>query len=85
MNAFHVWIHRAGNACRVRVDGMKNTEWLLNRLSQSFVFKTSEPVNEERNSSYCTFRVTYSSQMSRPRFERLLAAIPEVKLMLEPA
>ena len=66
MKAFHVWVHRAGNDCRVRVDGMKNTEWLLNRLGQSFVFKTSEPVDEERNSSFCTFRVAYSSQMSRP-------------------
>jgi hypothetical protein len=32
-----------------------------------------------------TFRVPYSSQISRSSFEQLLAAIPEVKLMLEPA
>jgi hypothetical protein len=69
----------------VRVDGIKNTGWLLTRLAQAFVFKTSEPVNEAEASSCYTFRVAYTSQISRRGFERLLGAIPEVKLMLEPA
>lgn len=85
VNTFRVWIRPLGSACRVRVDGIKNTGWLLDRLGQAFVFKTSEPVSEDEASSCCNFRVAYSSQMSRRGLERLLAAIPEVNLMLDPA
>jgi hypothetical protein len=81
MKAFSVWIRRLGDACRVRVDGLDNAKWLLGRLSDSFVFKTSEPMNEDTNSACCTFRVAYSSQMSHRRFEMLLAAIPGVQVM----
>ncbi len=85
MNTFRVWVRPLGSACRVRVDGIKNTGWLLDRLAQAFVFKTNEPVNENEASSCYTFRVAYSSQISRRGFERLLGAIPEVNLMLDPA
>jgi hypothetical protein len=85
MNTFRVWIRPLGSACRVRVDGVRNAQRLLNRLGHSFVFKTADPMNEEEGSSCCTFRVAYSSQMSRRGFERLLAAIPEVNLMMDPA
>jgi hypothetical protein len=85
MNTFRVWIRPRDGTRRVRVDGMKNAMWLLTRLSQVFVFKTAEPVKEDEGSSCCTFRVADSSQISRHCFEKLLGAIPEVKLMLEPA
>ncbi|MHC4406420.1 MAG: hypothetical protein ACYTG0_42875 [Planctomycetota bacterium] len=83
MNMFRVWIRPTDRTCRVRVDGIENTKWLIHRLGQLFVFKTAEPVKEDDSSSCCTFRVADSSQISRHRFERLLGAIPEVKLMLE--
>ena len=83
MNTFHVWIRPTDGTCQVRVDGIENTKWLMHRLGQFFVFKTAEPVKEDEGSSCCTFRVAESSQISRHRFERLLGAIPEVKLMLE--
>lgn len=85
MSTFPVWLRPLGSACRVRVDGIRNAQWLLNRLGQSFVFKTADPMNEEVGSSCCTFRVAYSSQVSPRGFERLLAAIPEVNLMTGPA
>ena len=85
MNAFRVWLRPLGSACRVRVDGISNAEWLLDRLGHSFVFKTADPMNEEEGSSCCTFGLAYNSQMSRRGFERLLAAIPEVNLMTDPA
>jgi len=69
--------------CQVRVDGIENAKWLIHRLGQFFVFKTAEPVQEDEGSSCCTFRVAESSQITRHRFERLLRAIPEVRLMLE--
>ena len=85
MNAFCVWVRPLGGNCRVRVDGVKNAQWLLDRLGHSFVFKTADPMNEEDGSSCCTFRVAYDFQTSRRGLERLLAAIPEVKLMADPA
>ena len=85
MNAFSVWIRPLGSVCRVRVDGMQNTRWLLDRLGQSSVFKSSEPISDDEGSSRSTFHVPYSSRMSRSAFENLLAAVPEVTLMLDPA
>lgn len=85
MKVFNVWISRRDGALRLRVDGLENTNWLLGRLSGFFVFKTSEPLHEVPNSSDYTFRVAHNSQMSGRRFEKLLAGIAEVKLMLEPA
>ena len=85
MNVFRVWLRPLGSACRVRVDGIRNARWLLDRLGHSFIFKTSDPVDEEEGSSCCTFRLAYRSQMSRRGFERLLVAIPEVNLMADPA
>jgi hypothetical protein len=85
MKAFRVWVRPLGSNCRVRVDGVGNAQWLLSRLGHSFVFKTAEPMREEDGSSCCTFRVPYNSQTSRRGLDRLLAGIPEVQLMAEPA
>ena len=71
-------------ASGLRVDGLENTIWLLRRLSDFFVFKTSEPLGEVPDSSNFKFRVAHNSQLSGPRFEKLLAGIAEVRLTLEP-
>jgi hypothetical protein len=83
MNTFRVWMRPTGGTCQVRVDGIENAKWLIHRLGQFFVFKTAEPVKEDEGSSCCTFRVADGSLISRYNFERLLRAIPEVKLMLD--
>ena len=80
MTTFNVWISSKGDVCRVRVDGLKNTLWLLERLSRSFVFKTSESLREDSVSSSFSFSVIHNFQMTQSRFERLLASIPEVRL-----
>jgi hypothetical protein len=85
MSIFNVWIRPLSSACRVRVDGILNARWLLNRLSESFVFKNSEPMDEHMEAACSSFQVQYSFQMSGLTFAKLLAAIPEVNLMLEPA
>ena len=85
MKVFNVRICRMDGTSSLRVDGLENTNWLLRRLSDFFVFKTSEPLYEVSNSSDYTFRVAHNSQMSGRRFERLLAGIAEVKVILEPA
>ena len=79
MKTFRVWLRDLGHDCRVRVDGITNAEWLLQRLSQSFIFKTSQPVREEEGSSCCTFRVAYAFKMSPQSLGRILAGMPEVQ------
>jgi len=85
MNSFRVCLRPLGETCRIRVEGILKSQWLLSRLGHGFVFKTAEPISEEDDSSYCSFRVAYSSQMSRGGLEKLLARIPEVVLMMDPA
>lgn len=85
MNAFRVWLRRSESASRLRVDDPENARWLLRRMSESFVFKTSEPMEDTLSSSSCTFRVAHTSQMSGAGLERLLARIPEINLTLEQA
>jgi hypothetical protein len=84
MNVFSVWICRMEGASGLRVHGRENANWLLRRLSDFFVCKTSEPLHEVPNSSDYRFRVAHNSRMPGRRFEKLLARIAEVKLMLEP-
>ena len=85
MKVFNVWMSRMDGRSRLRVDGHENAAWLVRRLSDFFVFKTSEPIRHAADSSNCSFCIAYSSQISASRFEKLLAGIAEVKLMLEPA
>ena len=83
MEPFRVRVLPSGSDCQLRVEGMKNTQWLLHRLSQSFVYKTSEGVHEDPGSRTFTFRVAYSSHTPRLALERLLASIPEVSVVSE--
>ena len=85
MKVLNVWITRLDGASRLRVNGLESARWLLYRLSDVFVFKSSEPLYEVPGSLDCTFRVVHNSQISAPKFEKLLIGIAEVKLMLEPA
>lgn len=85
MNRFRVWICPSEDHCDVHVDGISNAHWLLSRLGREFVFKTIDPIREEAGSTQCSFRVPYKRPMSPAMFEQLLAAIPPVQLMLEPA
>lgn len=85
MKGFTVWVHRMDGAVRLRVDSRQNANWLMNRLSDFFVFKNSEPVLEIPNSEECTFRIAHSSGLSISQFERILSGIREVKLNREPA
>ena len=85
MNRFRVWLRPLNNGCKVKVDGIKNAKWLLNRLSQSFIFKSSEAMNEDEFFPACVFAVPYGSQMSDSMFWKLLRDISEVDLMPEPA
>ena len=81
MSLFYVWIRPLSDAYRVRVDGIRNAQWLLNRLSESFVFKSSIPLDNNMATACSNFQVKYGSQMSGSKFAKLLAAIPVVERM----
>ena len=84
MNTFRVWIRPLGTVCRVRVDGAENAMWLLAQLGHSIAFNACEPIRDDEASVRSTFQVPYTPQMPPSTFERLLAAIPQVELMLDP-
>jgi hypothetical protein len=85
MIPFRVWIHPLDGGCRVRVDGDQNAKWLVNRLSESFVFKSCQPLDTDPVSAESIFQVPYGSQLTGSQFARLLASIPEVRLVSTPA
>jgi len=66
VKAFNVWIRRMDGDSGLRATGPKNAKWLLRRLSEFFVFRTSEPLYDIPNSSDCTFCVAHGSQLSGP-------------------
>jgi hypothetical protein len=81
MKAFRVWVRPLDYEYMVCVDGMDNARWLLDQLAGSFIFRSAQPINEEHNSTLCTFQVPSNSQLPFARFQRALAAIPEVTLL----
>ena len=80
---FPVWIRPLANGFLLAVEGRDKVDWLLKRLSQSFVFKSSEPVVQDELSSRSWFRLAYSSRMPRQKLERLLATMPEILVTLD--
>ena len=85
MKPFRVWLRPKGDFCHVRVDGIENLQWLLGQLSQSFVFRTFEPIQQIDESVHCTFDVPCNPPLTQPALRKLFAGIPEVQLMREPA
>jgi hypothetical protein len=84
MNRFRVWICPSEDFCDIRVDGISNAHWLLNRLGREFVFKTFESIREEAGTCRCLFQVPYKRSVSPAKLEQLLASIPPVQLIIEP-
>jgi hypothetical protein len=85
MIGFRVWMRSSENTSRVRVEGNDNARWLIRRLNQSFIFKSSEPLREQPDTLCFIFDVPDSSQVSRSFFKKLLSSIPEVTLLAETA
>jgi hypothetical protein len=81
MKAFRVWVRPLDYEYLVCVDGVENARWLLDQLSSSFIFRSAQPINQEQDSTLCTFQVPSNSLLPFPRFQKALAAIPEVNLL----
>jgi hypothetical protein len=85
MDGFRVWVQPMDYDFRVSVDGVANTHWLLERLSRAFVFKNASPLEQSAQSALCTFQVPCNALLSFPIFRKLLIAMPEVSLVMQPA
>jgi hypothetical protein len=85
MTGFRVWVRPMDYEYRVSVDGATNADWLLNELSRSFVFKSAVPLDRHAADGVCTFQVPFTSLLPFSLFRRLLSAIPEVTLIMQPA
>ena len=80
-----VSIRDEGFDCRICVESVEIARQILRSLSDAFVFKTSEPMEESWHPPRCRFRVAYGSQLSFRKLAGLLAAIPGVGLRIEPS
>jgi hypothetical protein len=83
MHQFSVWVRLLGSHYLVNVEGLNNANWLLSQLSRQFVFRSAEPIREDRDSPFCTFHVPYDPRLPVRQFRQLLEAIPEVRLASE--
>jgi hypothetical protein len=83
MNKFQVAVRPQDTFCGVRVEGLENGRWLLDYLSRVFIFKSSDPINEDAGARTSSFRVSYSSQVSLSFLQKVLGAIPQVVLITE--
>lgn len=81
MHIFRVWVQPQQDQCRIRVEGAANTKWLLQRLSQSFVFRSFEPMGAGDADDIFTFQVPCNPPMTPKALQRLLLGMPEVQLM----
>lgn len=81
MDCFRVWVQPRDYEFLVCVDGMQNAQWLIEQLGRSFVFRSAQPIYREESSSLCSFQVPCHAQLPLAKFKKLLAAIPQVKLL----
>ena len=85
MASFRVWIRPLGSSTKLVVEGSENAHWLLARLGQALGVDTDGSIHGTKNVLRFTFNLAYTADATRDVVDRLLANIPEVKLMLEPA
>ncbi len=81
MNVFVVGMRRDDHEYVVCVDGLANAQWLLSQLGHSFVFRSARSIAEKPGSALCTFRVPCDARRPLAWFTKLLASIPEVRLL----
>jgi len=81
MKAFRVWLRPLDYEHLVCVDGMENALWLLDRLAESFVFRSAKPISQDKGSSLCSFQVPGNSMLPVGKLQKLLATMPEVTLL----
>lgn len=79
-----VWVRSLGNACRVRVEGRDNTQWLVNYLSNTPALVGLKFVDIQPHGATCTFEIPNSTDRTLTTLETVLARVPGVKLMLQP-
>jgi hypothetical protein len=85
MDGFRVWVRSMDNEYRVAVDGLENARWLVAELSRAFIFKSAQPIAANGNSALCTFQVPCNAMLPYSVLHRLLASIPQVTLVMQPA
>jgi hypothetical protein len=81
MDKFRVWVRPSDYEFVVCVDGMQNAHWLIDQLGRSFVFRSAQPIYQEESSTLCSFQVPCHAQLPFSTFKKLLAAIPQVRLL----
>ena len=85
MDTFRVWVRPLDYEYLVCVDGFQNARWLVDQLGRSFVFRSSQPISQDSDSALCTFQLPCNASLPYSVLHRLLASIPRVTLVMQPA
>ena len=83
MNRLQVWLRPLGSSYRVKVDGCDNAKWLCSRLQEQHV-ECMQPDNIE-GTEFWMFVATVPYSIAHLKLPEIIAGMPEVQLMLEPA
>ena len=83
MDRLKVWLRPLGSSYRVKVDGNDNAKWLSRRLQDQEVECTQ--LENNGGTAYWMFVATVPSPTARLKLPEIIAGMPEVQLMLEPA
>lgn len=85
MDTFRVWVQPLDYEYRVSVEGAATAVWLINELSRAFIFKSPLPTKNDRRSSLHSFQVPFNSLLPIPAFQKILSAMPCVRLTMQTA
>ncbi len=83
MSPFHVWLRPLGNSCRVRVDGIGNTRWVLDHLERHPAIRAIGSLDVMVDDTVCSFCIPFHSTLSSQTFDRMIREVPEAQVMLE--
>lgn len=75
-----MWLESESSGCRVIADSTAGAWQIRARLSDVFIFKTSEPMQQAGASSCRSFRVAYGSNTTFSKLASLIRAMPSVSV-----
>lgn len=85
MRPFRVWLRPLGEACRIRVEGRDNAVWLRERVMTSLNVECQESTGGQDSHDVGTLVVRCELPGTQIELDRLLARIPELEVMCQPA
>ena len=85
MKLFNVWTRPLGKTCRVCVEGLKSGRWLFSKMEDKAGSGNCTSIGLDQADGKYSFLVSYTITFSQYDLDDLMAALPEVRIMNQPA